>query len=286
MKLVGSILVAFLTTFVVGKVGSSNLRQATGAGAQKSLADYENDKCTTIIVGPKAGIEGPMTTHTADCADCDFRIGKVPARDWPAGTMRPLYMYKDQYPSVVSANRGATWHPDNLQGNAEQLAAWGKESVPSAYIPQVAHTFALLEGGYAIMNEHQVAIGESTCAARFWGVPVTAGGLAKIEVAEMSKIALERSTTARQAIQMMGDLATELGFYAADWSGGDRSSGEAGEALTVIDKTEAWVFHVLGDDTGTSAVWAAQRLEPDHVSITCDVEVYYSCVYMTSSEGQ
>ena len=102
--------------------------------------------------------------------------------------MRPLYMYRDQYPSVVSPNRGVTWHPSNLQGNAEQLAGWGTESQVSGYIPQVKHTFALLEGGYAIMNEHQVAIGESTCAARFWGTPVTDGGLAKIEVAEMSKV--------------------------------------------------------------------------------------------------
>jgi dipeptidase len=80
------------------------------------------------------------------------------------------------------------------------------------------------------------------------------------------QVALERATTARQAIQIMGDLAVELGFYAADWRGGDMSKGEGGEGLTVIDRTEAWVFHVLCDDTGASAVWAAQRLEPDHVS--------------------
>ena len=37
----------------------------------------EIDKCTTIIVGKTAGTEGPMTTHTADCSDCDFRVSKV-----------------------------------------------------------------------------------------------------------------------------------------------------------------------------------------------------------------
>eukprot|EP01032_Pedospumella_encystans_P026455 gene26455-29890_t len=118
MKLIAGILVAFVVTFAVGKAGSPNLRQSFPEAS--SLVGYENDKCTTIVVGPKAGIEGPMTTHTADCADCDFRMGKVPARDWPAGTQRPLYQYKDQYPVIVSANRGNTWDPENLQGNVEQ----------------------------------------------------------------------------------------------------------------------------------------------------------------------
>jgi dipeptidase len=231
----------------------------------KGLADIE-DRCTSIIVGGIAGIDGPITTHTSDCSNCDFRINKVPAKDWPKGSVRPLYLYKGDYPSTVSSNRGETWKPSNLQGNAEQLAAWGEESVITGHIPQVPHTFALYEAGYGIMNEHQVAIGESTCAARFWAAPTSAGGKAQIEVRQMSQIALERTTTARDAIRLMGSLAESLGFYAADWSGGDASLGEGGEALTVVDKTEAWVFHVLGDDTGTSAVWVAQRVPDDHVA--------------------
>jgi hypothetical protein len=78
----------------------------------------------------------------------------------------------------------------------------------------------------------------------------------------------------------MGDLAVELGFYAADWRGGDMSKGEGGEGLTVIDKEEAWVFHVLADDTGTSAVWAAQRLKPDHVRLPWSCCLVGYCVRM------
>lgn len=62
---------------------------------------------------------------------------------------------------------------------------------------------------------------------------------------------------------MMGDLAVEYGFYAADWGGGDASKGEGGEALTVVDKFEAWVFHVTADDTG----WVHRKSpSPPHVS--------------------
>jgi hypothetical protein len=62
----------------------------------------------------------------------------------------------------------------------------------------------------------------------------------------------------------------------------DVVAGEAGEALTVIDKTEAWMFHVLGDDTGASAVWVAQRVPDDHVSGVYCVFVVFSvgCAYL------
>ena len=78
-----------------------------------------------------------MATHTADCADCDFRLARMPAKDWPAGSMRPLYLYRDQYPSTLTSIRGSTWKPENLEGSEEQKVAWGTEHEITGYIPQV-----------------------------------------------------------------------------------------------------------------------------------------------------
>jgi hypothetical protein len=103
------------------------------------LVNFNNDKCTTIVVGGTAGINGPMNTHTSDCADCDFRINKVPARDWPAGAKRPLYLYKSNYPMMVIPDRGDTWASSNLEGSADQLAVWNTETPTTGFVPQVSH---------------------------------------------------------------------------------------------------------------------------------------------------
>lgn len=139
---------------------------------------------------------------------------------------------------------------------------------------------------YAIMNEHQVAIGESTCAAKLWSAPVgfkseLITGQALFEANELSQIALERSRTAREAIQTMGDLAFKYGFYGSEWDVGRfetikpgigiaYAQGEAGEALTVADPNEAWMFHIMPDDTGASAIWVAQRLPDDHIAVVAN----------------
>lgn len=118
----------------------------------------EVDKCTSVILGPLAGTSGPMTTHLADCSDCDFRLNKVPAKDWPANTLRPLYLYKGNYPALVTSRRGSTWHPDNLEGTPEQIAAWGKESVITGYVPQVCHFIAcifFLHPPYVAFNDEK-----------------------------------------------------------------------------------------------------------------------------------
>ena len=104
-------------------------------------SNVPEDSCTAIAVGISAAAEGegPMTTHNMDCLDCDFRINKVPAADWPKGSERPLYLIRDEYPQLVTNNRGETWDINNLEGTKEQLAAWTDANWQNitGYIPQV-----------------------------------------------------------------------------------------------------------------------------------------------------
>lgn len=234
------------------------------------------DKCTAIVVGRLATKDGStMTTHTADCAECDWRINKVPSQTYHSGALRPIYLITGAYPRQVRDDRGKTWSPDNLENIPVLRPQWERmRGDIIGYIPQVEHTFALIEGMYGIMNEHQVAIGESTCAAKLWAAPKgdIGKGRALLEASELSQIALERSRTAREAIRTMGELAVQYGFYSADWSitplfGENLPKGEGGEALTVIDPEEAWMFHIIPDDTGSSAIWVAQRVPDSHISV-------------------
>ena len=108
-------------------------------------------------------------------------------------------------------------------------------------------------------------------SSRLWAAPMgSAGGKALLEVSELSQIALERTTTARDAIRLMGDLATTYGFYSAAWDDPQMAMGEGGEALSVIDKAEAWIFHVSPDNTGSSAVWVAQRVPDENIAVVAN----------------
>ncbi|CAM9381917.1 unnamed protein product, partial [Ascophyllum nodosum] len=62
------------------------------------------------------------------CLDCDFRLGRVPARDWPPGSERPVVKFRAQYPRTVSEDRGDTWTPDNLDDELPQRHHWMAKS--------------------------------------------------------------------------------------------------------------------------------------------------------------
>ncbi|RHY93995.1 hypothetical protein DYB35_000967, partial [Aphanomyces astaci] len=234
----------------------------------------ETDKCTAILVGAKASKSGsPMTTQTNDCSSCDFRIAKVPQKTHAAGSQRDVVLVSQVYPrygnflnikrfttltisALVGTGRGA---PEYFKENQQNNFFNWTETKGIGQIPQVATTYGYIEGVYPLINEHQLAIGESTCGANLWAKPATQGGKALFDITELARVAFERTRTAREAVQLMGDLAVQYGYYGAEWEG-DAVYSEAGETLTVTDTKEGWVFHILPDDSGASAVWVAQRV--------------------------
>lgn len=167
------------------------------------------------------------------------------------------------YPRYAGYDRGAeAYYPENCAHNTVKCSAF----TPIGYIPQVRHTYAYFEETYGAMNEKQVGIVESTCSGVFVASSVAAGGKALLSVDELSKIALERATSSREAVSIMGALAEEYGFY------GESTSFEGGsESLFVTDPDEAWSFHILADPTGSSAIWVAARVPDDSISVTANM---------------
>lgn len=215
--------------------------------------------CTTLIAGKKATTDGSvLATHSDDGeGGADARFVRIPARtNIPAGTKRPVYWDTEDYPRHVGKDRGAeAYYPQPGQN----------DSVPIGYIDEVSSTYAYFEATYAIINEKSVAIGESTCSGVFGTNAVGHGGKALFSVDSLTRVALERAATSREAVQLMGDLAVQHGFYGAG------SFEGSAESLMVIDPSEGFIFHILPDDTGTSAVWAAQRVPDDQVGVVANM---------------
>lgn len=182
-----------------------------------------------------------ITTHNNDCQECDFRITHVPARDWLPGSKRPVHPIRSAYPRYVEKPGHDVHGPDYYPGTVDTTIYNWSETPSYFEIDQVAHTYSYTLGSYAIQNEKQVSIGESTCSSVFVAAPVTAGGKAVMHMETLTELALERCDTARCAIQLMGDLAVQYGFYGPDWDANlSAAQDEAGEALTVSDPNEAW----------------------------------------------
>lgn len=226
-----------------------------------ALSSPSCDACTVFIVGKEASQDGSvLVSHSNDGEfETDPRLVSVPAMDFSRGDRRPVFFSPESYPRYVGTARGI---PEYFPKSDKE------EFKPIGYIPQVSHTFGYLEETYGAVNEKQVAIGESTCSGVFGAVPLGApNGTALFSVDELTHIAMERASSAREAIQLMGGLAEEYGFY-----GAGQFEGTA-ESLGVTDTQEAWIFHILPDPTGTSAIWAAQKIPDDGFAVLANMFV-------------
>jgi dipeptidase len=135
------------------------------------------------------------------------------------------------------------------------------------HIPQVRKTFAYFHTGYSQMNEHQLAIGESTCSQRReLAVPYVEGLTRQIMTIEQAQVfALQRCRTALDAVRLIGGLVEKYGFLP--------SCGGA-EALCIADPKEVWEMEIFSVGTEwmpesgkPGAIWAARRVPDDHVVV-------------------
>ena len=207
------------------------------------------ENCTVIMVGRLASTDGSvMTTHTCDCGHCDWTFRRVPAADHPAGATRKIF-HVDQM---------GHWPPDK----GLKWDRVGVDNLTGLEIPQVPHTYGYIHGNFGYMNDVQVAIGESTIGCRKRMENQTAS--AKFDITMLSFIAMERASTAREAVKIMGELAEKHGYGGTD----------TGEMLAVADPKEVWHFEVMPvgplwtpQSGKPGAVWCAQRVPDDEVAV-------------------
>lgn len=207
--------------------------------------------CTTTLVTAGATLDGSLyVTHSDDNELSDERVIFVPAMDHEPGDERPVYCSAVALGPVPEYN--AFLEPRLVceeRGPGYMQAMGAASSIPLGSIPQVEHTYSYFDGSYGIMNEHQLMIGECTNSARWQLPPDPEKRL--FYTSELSRVALERCTTAREAVELMGQLVEEYGYYGT------------GETLPVGDPEEGWIFEVCcGTVDSTGGLWVARRV-PD-----------------------
>jgi len=201
--------------------------------AQVSSETVHAEGCTSVLVGRLASVDGStMTSHSCDSNTDRTWISMEPGRTHEPGAMTTVWLE----PKLTAG-------PDD------------QDQIPAGEIPQVDRTWKFMNAAYPVMNEHQLAIGETTTG----GKRALRSRAGMINAPELYRLLLERATTAREAIQMADELTREYGY--SDW----------GECFTFADPREVWFFEILGPGEGkVGAVWAAVRLPDDHVAVSAN----------------
>lgn len=193
----------------------------------------ECEGCTSVLVGKAASVDGStMTSHSCDSTTDRTWMNMVPNEKHKPGSMAKVYQ-----------------DPKRTKGPDDD------DRIDVGEIPQVAETYKYLNAAYPIMNEHQLAIGETTTG----GKRELQSDNGIIDCPELYRLVLERAKTAREAIMVADALTREYGYN--DW----------GETFTFADPNEVWFFEIFGPGKGKKgAVWAAVRIPDDHVAVSAN----------------
>ena len=113
-------------------------------------------------------------------------------------------------------------------------------------IPQAKQTYATVSN----MNEHSLIITETT----FGGRSELSDPKGGIDYGSLIYITLQRAKTAREAINIIVELANTHGYYSS------------GESFSIADTEEAWIMELIGkgpDNKGI--VWVARRIPDGYI---------------------
>ncbi|MCD4680407.1 MAG: C69 family dipeptidase [Bacteroidales bacterium] len=177
---------------------------------------FQSYSCTNFIITKGASIDGSvMISYSADSHVLFGELYFWPAAKYEKGSMLDVY----------------EWDTGKYLGK----------------ISQAEETYSVVGN----MNEHQVAIGETT----YGGLDTLhsqAGAI--MDYGSLMYIALQRSRSAREAIKVMTELVEEYGYYSS------------GESFSVSDANEAWIFELIGKGEGEKgAIWVARRVPDGYV---------------------
>lgn len=132
-------------------------------------------------------------------------------------------------------------------------------------IPQVAHTFRYMQMAYTDfegfpppltnggVNEHQVAVRDVWAPSRQQLVGMTPRPQRGLQYSDLARIVLERARTAREGVEIIGDLIARHGF-----------ATYGGNTHLIADPEEGWV---VWEFAGGQGLWVAERLGPDDVRV-------------------
>ena len=113
-------------------------------------------------------------------------------------------------------------------------------------IPQAEVTYSTVGN----MNEHSLIITETT----FGGREELVDPEGRVDYGSLIYIALQRARTAREAIDVIVDLANTYGY------------ASSGESFSIADTEEAWIMELIGKGPGNKGiVWVARRITDGYI---------------------
>ncbi len=194
------------------------------------LAASTADACTNFLFTKGATKDGStMITYAADSHTLYGELYYRRAAAYPAGTMF-------------------------------QVIDWDSGK-PLMMIPQVEHTYSVVGN----INEHQLAIGETTYGGREELANEIEGG---IDYGSYIYLTLQRAKNAREAIFVLADFMAKYPYHSE------------GESFSICDPNEVWILELIGKRPNTvkpelakklkykytdGAVWVARRIPDGYV---------------------